>query len=78
MLRNRGSLQEPQPAPADSYRGHGDLMPAPRGTNSANKHVSIPGEGSGNPLQHSSLGNPTEGRAWRATVRGVARESDTT
>ena len=32
MLRNRGGLQELQPAPADSYRGHRDLMPAPRGT----------------------------------------------
>ena len=30
-------------------------------------------EGSGNPLQYASLGNPMEGRAWRATVRGIAR-----
>ena len=36
-----------------------------------------PGEGSGNPLQYSCLENPLDGRAWEATVHGVA-ESDTT
>ena len=36
-----------------------------------------PGEGNGNPLQYSCLENPTDGRAWWATVHGVA-ESDTT
>ena len=25
-----------------------------------------------NPLQYSCLGNPTDGGAWRATVRGIA------
>ena len=30
------------------------------------------GEGNGNPLQYSCLENPTDGRAWRATVHGVA------
>ena len=29
-------------------------------------------------LQSSCLGNPTDGGAWWATVRGVAKESDTT
>ena len=32
-----------------------------------------PGEGNGNPLQHSCLGNPTDRGAWQATVHGVAR-----
>ena len=32
-----------------------------------------PGEGNGNPLQYSCLGNPMDGGAWQATVRGVAR-----
>ena len=32
-----------------------------------------PGEGSGNPLQYSSLGNPVDRGAWRATVHGVAK-----
>ena len=32
-----------------------------------------PGEGNGNPLQCSCLENPTERRAWWATVHGVAR-----
>ena len=36
-----------------------------------------PGEGNGNPLQYSCLGNPMGRGAWWATVHGVA-ESDTT
>ena len=32
----------------------------------------FPGEGNGNPLQYSCLGNPTDGGAWRAAVRWVA------
>ena len=31
------------------------------------------GEGNGNPLQYSCLGNPMDGEAWWATVYGVAR-----
>ena len=37
-----------------------------------------PREGNGNPLQYSCLGNPTDREAWRATVHGVAKESNTT
>ena len=37
-----------------------------------------PGEGNGNPLQYSCLGNPMDRGAWRATVHGVIKESDTT
>ena len=32
-----------------------------------------PGEGNGNPLQYSCLKNPMDGRAWQATVHGVAK-----
>ena len=32
-----------------------------------------PGEGNGNPLQYSCLGNPTDRGAWWYTVHGVAR-----
>ena len=32
-----------------------------------------PGEGNGNPLQCSCLGNPLDRGAWRATVHGVAK-----
>ena len=37
-----------------------------------------PGEGNGNPFQYSCLGNPMDRGAWRATVHGVTKESDTT
>jgi len=36
------------------------------------------GEGNGNPLQYSCLGNPTDRVAWWATVYEVAGESVTT
>ena len=35
------------------------------------------GEGNGNQLQHSCLGNPVDRGAWLATVHGIT-ESDTT
>ena len=31
------------------------------------------GEGNGNPLQYSSLGNTMDRRAWWATVHGIAK-----
>ena len=37
-----------------------------------------PGEGNGNPLQYSCLGNPMDRGAWHAIVQGVAKELDTT
>ena len=35
-----------------------------------------PGGGHDNPLQYSCLENPMERGAWRATVHGVTKESD--
>ena len=32
-----------------------------------------PGEGNGNPLQYSCLGNPMDRGTWRATVHGAAK-----
>ena len=32
-----------------------------------------PGEGNGNPLQYSCLGNPMDGGAWQTTVHGMAK-----
>ena len=32
-----------------------------------------PGEGTGNPLQYSCLGNLKDKEAWQATVHGVAK-----
>ena len=37
-----------------------------------------PGEGNGNPLQCSCLGNPMDREAWQATVYGVSKELDMT
>ena len=37
-----------------------------------------PGEGNGNLLQYSCLGNPMDRGAWKATAQGVAKELDTT
>ena len=37
-----------------------------------------PGEGNGNPLQYSCLGNPMDRGAWQGTVHGIAEESDMT
>ena len=36
-----------------------------------------PGEGNGNPLQDSCVGNPIDREAWRATVHG-SQKSDKT
>ena len=35
--------------------------------------VRCPGEGSGNPLQDSCLGNPRDRGAWWATVQGLQK-----
>ena len=37
-----------------------------------------PGEGNGNLLQYSCLGNPMDRASWGATVHGVTEELDTT
>ena len=37
-----------------------------------------PAGGHGNPLQYSCLENPMDRGTWRATVHGIAEESDTT
>ena len=37
-----------------------------------------PGEGNGNPLHYSCLGNPMDIGAWWTRVHEVTRESDTT
>ena len=36
------------------------------------------GEGNGNLLQYSCLGNPMNRGSWKATVHGEAKESDMT
>ena len=37
-----------------------------------------PGEGNGNPLQYSCLGNLMDSGAWQTIVHGVAKELDMT
>ena len=36
------------------------------------------GEGNGNPLQYSCLGNPMDREAWGAIVYGILKSQDTT
>ena len=54
------------PASKESACNAGDLSLIPESGRS-------PGEGNGNPLQYSCLGNLMAGGAWRATVHGVAK-----
>ena len=35
-----------------------------------------PGEGNGNPLQYSCLGNPMDRGAWWATIHAIAKRHD--
>ena len=37
-----------------------------------------PGEGNGNPLQYSCIGNPMDRVAWQVTIHRVAKKLDTT
>ena len=37
-----------------------------------------PGEGNGNPLQYSCLGNSMDRESWQAIVLAVTKEQDTT
>ena len=53
--------------------------PASGGVSSSTSELGkFPGEGSGNPLQYSCLGNLTDRGAWWATAHAVIKESDTT
>ena len=52
--------------------------PAKQKTSSISGLGRAPGEGNGNPLQYSCLGNLMDRGAWRATVHGVAKELDMT
>ena len=38
----------------------------------------FPGEGNGNPLPYSCLGNSMDRGAWWATVHGISKEPDMT
>ena len=53
--------------PANS--GDESLIPGSRGS---------PGEGNGNPLQYSSLGNPMDRITRQAAIHGVSKESNMT
>ena len=60
-----GSVVKHSPANA----GDSDSIPGSRRS---------PGGENGNPVQYSCLGNPTDRRAWWATVHGVPKEPDMT
>ena len=50
----------------------------PRDEGSIPRLERSPGGGNGNPLQCSSLENPMDREAWKATVQRGCKESDTT
>ena len=56
------------PATAGVMRGAGSIPGSGRSL----------GEGNGNPLQCSCLGNPVDRGAWKATVHGGHKELDMT
>ena len=49
-----------------------------RGSDSIPGLGRCPGEGNGNPLQHSCLENSMNRGSWKATVHGAIKESDKT
>ena len=55
-----GSVVDSPPANA------GDMSSIPESGRS-------PGEGNGNPLQYSCLGNPMDREAWQVTIHGVSK-----
>ena len=63
---SRGSVVKNPPANAGDAGDPGSIVGSGRS----------PGGGHGNPLQHSSLENPMDRGAWRASVLGVT-ESNT-
>ena len=58
-----GSVVESLPANARDTKDVGQIPESGRS----------PGEGNGNPLQYSCLGNPKERGAWQATLHGAAK-----
>ena len=55
-----------------------NLPPNARNMGSVPRLERVPGEGHGNPLQYSCLGNPIDSGAWWATVHGITGDSNTT
>ena len=51
-------------------------QPANAGNAGSVAGLGFPGEGNGNPLQYSCLGNPMDRGAWQAIVLTVAKELD--
>ena len=51
----------------------GKNLPAMQETQVRSLDLLDPGEGSGNPLHYSHLGNPMDRGAWWATVHGVKK-----
>ena len=66
------------------FPGRAMVKNLPASTGKARDMGSIPGSGrspgvgNGSPLQYAWLENPMGRGAWRATVQGVAEESDMT
>ena len=74
-------LSKFQPMPFGGFAGSSEIKNPP--TNAGDTGLipgsgRSPGEGNGNPLQYSCLGNPMDKEAWQATVHGVTKGLDAT
>ena len=69
MLKKKKSLETSGPVVKNLSANAGDVRDAGSIPGSGRS----PGEGNGNLLQHSCLGNLMDKEAWQTTVHGVAR-----
>ena len=73
MFRRRQYVQQKLTVLTQGFPGHAVVKNMPASAGEARDLGRFPGEGDGNPLQHSRLENPMDRGAWWATVHGVAK-----
>ena len=77
--KGKGKIIFPSLHSAKGFPGGSVVAPANAGEVGSIRTLGrSPGEGNGNLLQYSCLGNPMDRGAWWAAVHGVTNELDTT